>query len=306
MQEVAAQAGSLAEYQNMNVIAQESLAKAFGMSRDEMSDMLMKQEAIAKYGDAAGKLNKEQLEDMKKRNMSAADYLNMVENQRSVQEKFNDLITKLQDMLVNIAAGPLGTIIKGFDWLLKQVWLIYPVIGAIAGLMAGKMVMGIIDFGKGLSQAIPKLITMVGLSSAKAVSEITAAEAISFGLATVGIIAGIASAVSAMNSAKSSAQTVQDGIAPSGKGPFTITDAYGATAITAKGDGLAVSPNINKEGGGMDLSPMIAAINEVRNAVNALANKPTNVVMDSQKVGALVGRRAETGTEQTKNSYRLA
>ena len=47
-------------------------------------------------------------------------------------------------------------------------------------------------------------------------------------------------------------QTVMDGIAPSNRGPFTITDSYGATAITAKGDGVAVSPNISR-GSGNDL-----------------------------------------------------
>jgi myosin heavy subunit len=46
------------------------------------------------------------------------------------------------------------------------------------------------------------------------------------------------------------AQNVSDGIAPAGNGPFTITDGYGRTAITARGDGLAVSPNINNGGGG--------------------------------------------------------
>ena len=42
-------------------------------------------------------------------------------------------------------------------------------------------------------------------------------------------------------------QAIGDGIAPASKGPFTITDSYGATAITAKGDSLAVSPNIRRD-----------------------------------------------------------
>jgi hypothetical protein len=42
-------------------------------------------------------------------------------------------------------------------------------------------------------------------------------------------------------------QSVADGIAPPGNGPFTITDSYGRTAITANGDGVAVSPNINQD-----------------------------------------------------------
>lgn len=44
-------------------------------------------------------------------------------------------------------------------------------------------------------------------------------------------------------------QAVSDGIAPPNRGPFTITDSYGSTAITAKGDGVAVSPNISQGSG---------------------------------------------------------
>jgi hypothetical protein len=58
--EIASQVGSLAEFQQMNVIAQGSLAKAFGLSRSELADMLLQQEAINRYGDAAAKLNKDQ------------------------------------------------------------------------------------------------------------------------------------------------------------------------------------------------------------------------------------------------------
>jgi hypothetical protein len=70
-------------------------------------------------------------------------------------------------------------------------------------------------------------------------------------------------------------QSVDDGIADSSRGPFTITDAYGKMAMTAKGDNLAVSPNINK-GGGDDR--MISLLEKI-------ASKDSNVYMDSQKVG---------------------
>jgi len=302
MEEMAAQAGSLAEFQGMNVIAQESLAKAFGMSADEMAGMLMKQEAIAKYGDEAAKLNAEQLEDMQRRNMGAAEYLEMVDQQRSAQEQFNDLVTKLQDIIVNLAAGPLATVLKTFTDILDTTGLIYPIVGAIAGLIAGKMVTGIFNFGKGIASAIPKLMTMVGLSTSKAIAEITAAEAITFGLATAGIVAGIVAAVAAMNSAKSEAQSVQDGIAPPGQGPFTITNGYGKTAITAAGDGIAVGPNINRGDGGV-----MAAINNLASIMSRPAPAPQFALsVDGERLGSVVGKQQETGTQQTKNTYRLA
>ena len=76
---------------------------------------------------------------------------------------------------------------------------------------------------------------------------------------------------------------VQDGIATSG-GPFQIKNKYGKTSITAAGDKLAVSPNINN-GPLVDLSPMIDAINKVTAAVTDLKNKSWDVHLDSKSVG---------------------
>ena len=164
--------------------------------------------------------------------------------------------------------------------------------------------MGIFNFGKGIAAAIPKLMTMVGLSTSKAIAEITAAEAITFGLATVGIVAGIAAAVAAMNSAKSDAQSVKDGVASPGRGPFTITDSYGATAITAEGDGLAVSPNIKT---GRSDSGVMAAINNLATIMSKPLPPPQFALsVDGQRLGSVVGNQQETGTQQTKNAYRLA
>ena len=76
-------------------------------------------------------------------------------------------------------------------------------------------------------------------------------------------------------------QIVKDGIASASRGPFTIMDSYGSTAVTSKGDGLAVSPNINSGGG--DLSAVIAAINDLK---TALMNRPITINMDSRQVGS--------------------
>jgi len=48
--EINSQVGSSAEFLNLNRIKAESLAKAFGMSRDQMADMLKKQEYLSKLG----------------------------------------------------------------------------------------------------------------------------------------------------------------------------------------------------------------------------------------------------------------
>ena len=94
------------------------------------------------------------------------------------------------------------------------------------------------------------LTSLVGILGALAIKSIITAVAQIFGSAfTLGPLgfaiaaAGVAGLYASIGSAE---QQVADGIAPPGGGPFKITDKFGATAVTAAGDGIAVSPNINK------------------------------------------------------------
>jgi uncharacterized protein YdcH (DUF465 family) len=306
MQEVASQAGSLADFQGMNVLAQKSLAEAFGMSRDEMADMLLKQEAINKYGDKAAKLNAQQLKDQKASGLSLDDYLKKQAEQQSAQDKFNNAVEKLQSLLSGIVEGPIGQLIQGFAELINHSMILYPIVGAIAGLMAGKMVTAIFDFGKGIVKAIPKMLTLLGLSEAKAVAEITAAEAASFGLATIGIIAGIGMAVAAMNDAKASVPKSAGDIISPADGKTQVSTKEGGLFELSKNDDLLAGPGLAKKGNSsdtlapkgmsIDMSPMVAAINEVKVAIDRLYSKDTSINLDGRKVGA--------GLVQT--SYKLA
>ena len=298
MQEIGSQVGTLEEFQNMNVIAQKSLAEAFGLSREEVSKMLIEQEKVNKLGDVSKMTLDQQLEALKAQGEPLDSVLYKQIQQQSAQEKFNNAITKLQDLIGNLVAGPLGTFIDMLSDAASSGFALKAAIVAIGSLS--------------LARTIGSLVTMAATLATSAVAGTTLASALTLGLGAIAIIAGVASVLSMMNSAsdevKANAQEVQDGIAPSGRGPFTITDNFGATAITAAGDGLAVSPNINK-GGGMDISPLVAAINEVRNAVNALAAKPAPAMaiqVGAEKLGEVVGRQSETGTNQYKNAYRLA
>ena len=155
--EIGEQVGTLNDYQNMNVLAQQSLAEAFGMSRDEMSEMLMKQEAITAHGAEAATLNKEQLEEMKRRNMSAAEYIQYQEQQRTAQDKFADAMTKLQTVFANLIDGPLGIMLDyladavGFITSLTSKWYIfYPLVGLVALSYLPKMMAGFKGIGASL------------------------------------------------------------------------------------------------------------------------------------------------------------
>lgn len=169
--ELIAQAGGLEELQSMNVIQQQALAGALGVSSDQLADILLNQKSLnatAQEGldrDAATTLENEK--------------------QLSIQEKQAIAVEKLGDLMSM--------------------------------------------FGKGL---------LVAAAAAAAI-----AIALSAGVLAPQILAGIGLAGAAVGGL---ATVVADGIAPAEKGPFTITDRYGATAITTQGDGLAVSPNINQ------------------------------------------------------------
>lgn len=292
MAELSNQVGTLNDYQNMNVIAQKSLAEAFGMSRDEMSKMLLDQEKANKLGDASKLTLDAQLEALKAQGEPLDSALYKQIQQQSIQEKFNNAVEKMQDLIGNLVAGPLGQLIDGFADLAKHSGVIVSAMITLASISLTKTLMG-----------LATIATELELAAAGAIAT---ASAVTLGIGIAAVIAGIIAATGAFDSAKP--QEVKDGIAPSDKGPFTITDAYGATAITSKGDGLAVSPNINKGGGGStDFSPMIAAINEVRNAVNELKNRPAIAYINGEDAFARnLGTVNALGTSQTQNSYKLA
>ena len=135
--EIADQVGSLEDYQNMNVLAQRSLAEAFGLSREEMSEMLIQQEAINKYGDKAAQLNKEQLKDMERQGLTLDEYLEKQEQQRNAQQKFQDAIVKLQDIIGSLFDGPVGQLIDAFADLLTTAVNILSIFSPIFDVISG-------------------------------------------------------------------------------------------------------------------------------------------------------------------------
>ena len=194
------QVGTLADFQNMNVLAQQSLAGAVGMTADQLATSLEKQSAI----------------NASKKEGLSIDAESMKEGAKaqSVQEKLASAVEKLNSVL--------------------QATLF--IVGGILAMAA-------------IALAIPT----AGLS-------LTA-------------MAGIGAVLGGVGS-----QLVSDGIAPASKGPFTITDSFGATAITAKGDGVAVSPNINQGSSNNDSRETNALLRQI-------LNKEGTVKMDSTDVG---------------------
>jgi plasmid maintenance system antidote protein VapI len=110
--EIAQQVGTLEDFTNLNVLAQKDLAGAFGMTRDEMSEMLMNQQRINLLGPIANKSALEQLEYAKANNIELGESLSQSLQQQSVNDRLVRVLERLNDALMGTggleAAGTAG------------------------------------------------------------------------------------------------------------------------------------------------------------------------------------------------------
>ena len=225
-------------------IQQEAAAAALGISREEMANMVYQQ----------GIQNLQKDEFIAK--FGEQNYLQM--QSMSASQKFEASMEKIKGVITDIGTifAPIVDMFASvLGYLAKSEIVIYAITGAL-GAMAAKQAFA----------ASKSIITAVGsiFTSAFKMNPI-------LGIALAG--AGIG----ALYGAVSKAQSVKDGIAPSDRGPFTITDAYGAMATTTSGDSLMASPNVGKGGGGNS--------GEMVSLLKTIANKNSAVYMDSSKVG---------------------
>ena len=124
--ELKAQLGSFEEFRKMNVIQQESLAKAFGMSADQVAGMLEKQEML----NAANKAGFKDVESIAKAYGEAADkeaFLAQIGDERlkaqasnlTFQEKINALTEKFKDLFIQKLEPMFTKFLGKFDEFIK-------------------------------------------------------------------------------------------------------------------------------------------------------------------------------------------
>ena len=122
-EEIASQAGNFTEFSKMNVLQQQSLAKSFGMSADEMSNMLMDQEAMGK---TAEQLRAEGKEDLAKRIEA-----------RNVEQQMADAVMKLKGVFVDLVGGPVGQFLNLLTAVIEPINMIMTSMGKIFGMFTG-------------------------------------------------------------------------------------------------------------------------------------------------------------------------
>lgn len=175
--ELAAQGITSAKFADMNRIQQEAAAKAMGMNRDAMAEMLRDQDAMKAVG---GSLNKEEMaayEAAKKKHgaekaaqMLKEGQLDQMVAQQSLAEKFNDSIVKLQEIFQTVVVA-LSPILEIFMSVLSVVG---PIVGYVGKLITKlmpvlKIVLGIVAAFKTmklLTVGMSKLNTFIGKQQA--------------------------------------------------------------------------------------------------------------------------------------------
>ena len=202
VKEMASAMGSAAEFSDMNVIAQESLAKAVGMNADELANSLVFQENLNKLGDVARKQLEDKVNELKKagqideanRLMAAAGDADLAQaalKRVDAQTQFNTAIERLQGIVGSFLEGPGKGLVDMLAKAAESTTLIYTVFGGIAGLMAGKLLMG-------LREMIVLLKAARSISIAKAIADTASAIALTGGLGAIPIMAAIGATAGAI------------------------------------------------------------------------------------------------------------
>jgi hypothetical protein len=117
-EELAAQGMTATEFGNMNVIAQDAYAKALGTTSDELANQLKKREVALASGKSLAQITADEAEEATKR--------------QDIQTKFNAAMEKLQSIIGNLVAGPLGTMLEMLSGALEIINKIGPLLVGIA------------------------------------------------------------------------------------------------------------------------------------------------------------------------------
>jgi hypothetical protein len=188
------------KFSQMNVIAQDKVAAALGLSSDELSDQLLKQQYLGKSREEVAALAGEEV----------AQRIEAI----SAQDKFNLAVEKMQDLIGQLVGGPLGILVDMMASLAENAYVLYGVLGAMAGISFVKLVAGL------AASAVQAGILAAGA--------ITASQAMTFGLSAVGIAAGIGLAMAAFSDAKGEATEFANGGIVYGKTNAIVGEYQGA------------------------------------------------------------------------------
>jgi hypothetical protein len=289
-QELNKNVGSLEDFQKLNVLQQQSLAEAVGLTADQLADQLKKQKLAQETGKSLAQITKEEALEAEKR--------------QATQDKFNAAILKLQDFFGNLIAGPVGGFLDMITKSLDVITTIATVFGTIYAINKGIALVEGIKYGYAVGSRAMELGKNGILVARQAIlgGELTKAIGIAAAYAIANPIQAVIGLALAAGVGAMVASQMNDGII--GPGGETVVSGPKGSIQLNKNDSIVAGTDLfgkGKEGGAtitpsIDLTPMISAINEVRSAIDRLYSKDTSVNLDGKKVG----------TTLTQGSYKVA
>ena len=281
--EVAKQAGTAAEFGEMNRIQQDALAKSVGMSRDDLAQTLFVQEQLVGLSEDQAEKRQELLDqriqevglEQAMREMEKGGIENL-ETQAGMATKFNAIVEKIQEAFVAVgtAVMPIVDMIASMFGALAEMPI---VIGAIAGALAGmKVISGIIAV-KSMIDAVAKIYAGTSFLGPAGLV-----------IATAGVGAMMASIAMATSKAKS----VGDMMSPA-RGKTQVSTAEGGLFELSPNDDLVAAPGAanmmtkkGERGGGARRDA--ALISEIQTLISVnkqiLAKSPV-IEMNGNQVG---------------------
>ena len=121
--------GSLEDFQKMNVIQQKTLAEAVGLTADQLAEQLRKQKLAVESGKSLAQITEEEAKQAQER--------------QNAQDKFNLAVTKLQDLIGNLVAGPFGQLLDMVSSIANIILKIIKPFVNIAGAILNPILKGI-------------------------------------------------------------------------------------------------------------------------------------------------------------------
>jgi hypothetical protein len=285
-----------AKFAGMNVIQQEAVAKAMGMSRDQMAEMLMNQTAITKLSGVEGKTAKEKYDNAVKKygvekanKMLGDETLAQQMQSASSQDKFNASIEKLKD-LFNTLVEPLMPVLNVFADIFKIIGLIMAPIGWLSETFGG--------WGEKISNMIGPLETIGKIMKGIAMIAVGyAAYSAYASLATipvVGVALGAIAAASITAAGMGFLGSIKDGVIDPKKGPV-VSGEFGSVQLHPNDQIVAGTNLMPNKGSSSQQSPGI----DYEKLGAHVANAVSKVQVQTNLDGVAVSRGLQSPMGQT-------
>ena len=169
--EIAKQVGSAADFEKMNVIQQEALAKAAGLTREQLAKSLIEREALVKLGgedksleEAYNRLRKKGLNDQQIAEKLGMKQLDGQIKSNAIQARFTASVERMKEIFLDVGSA-LMPIVSGIaDAVVSVSKFVAKFSGLIKVMAAGYAILKGIKITTGAIASINK--TMVGYNRA--------------------------------------------------------------------------------------------------------------------------------------------